>query len=267
MKIDSHVHISVYENNAKNLEEAFELLLSDMRENQIDYAMVIPDNVENSPKIADLYKAIELTKDHDNIFLLGSPQIIQRGSSEIEKYQDLLKKGSIKGIKFYLGHESYFPTDERCLPYYELCQELDAPVLFHTGENSNDSKTAKWNDPKYIVEVAKQYPKLKVIITHYYWPKLEYCYEITKNSPNIYFETAGLADREVIEKSGGIEKVREILTKTINDRPDQALFGSDWPMGKIEDHVKLIESLGISQALKEKVFSKNAIKTYKLPFK
>jgi len=267
MKIDSHVHISVYENNAKNLEEAFGLLLSNMKENQIDYIMVIPDNVKNSPEIADLDKASELIKSHDNIFLLGSPQIIQRGSSEAEYYKNLLNKGVIKGIKFYPGHDPYYPTDERCFPYYELCQELNVPVIFHTGENSSNSKVAKWNDPKYIVEIANQYPNLKIIITHYYWPKLDYCYEVTKDCPNIYFETAGLADKEVIEKSGGIKKIREILTKTIRDRPDQILFGTDWPMCKIKDHVGLIESLEIPPALKEKVFSENAIKIYKLLIK
>lgn len=267
MRIDSHVHISIYENNAKNLQESFALLLSEMKRNKLDYVIVIPDNVEKSPEIADLNKTLELIKGYDNIFLIGSPQIVQRGSSEIEHYKDLLNKGIIKGIKFYPGHDPYYPTDNRCSPYYELCQKLNVPVLFHTGENSNDSKVARWNDPKYIVKIAKQCPKLKVIITHFYWPKLDYCYEITKDCPNIYFETAGLADEEVIEKSGGIKKIKEILTKTINDRPGQVLFGTDWPMCRIEDHIKLIESLEISPAVKEKVFSKNAIKVYKLPIK
>jgi len=149
------VHISVYENNAKNLQESFVLLLSEMKSKKLDYVIVIPDNVEKSPEIADLNKALELIKGYNNIFLLGSPQIVQRGSSEVEHYKDLLNKGVIKGIKFYPGHDPYYPTDKRCLPYYELCQKLNVPVLFHTGENSNDSKVARWNDPKYIVKIAK----------------------------------------------------------------------------------------------------------------
>jgi len=194
----------------------------------------------------------------------GSPQIIQRGSSEIEKYRKLLESGTVKGIKFFPGHDPYYPTDERCLPYYELCEKLNVPVLFHTGENSGDSDCAKWNDPKYIVDIAKKYPKLKVIITHYYWPKMEYCYETTKDVPNIYFETAAMADAEVIEKSGGIEKVREVLQKTISDRPDKVLFGTDWPMCKIEEHIELVKSLGLSKNVEDGVFYKNSARVYSL---
>jgi predicted TIM-barrel fold metal-dependent hydrolase len=211
-----------------------------------------------------LEKVIELIGDRKNLFILGSPQIMQRGSSELEKYQKLLEDGKIKGIKFFPGHDPYYPTDERCLPYYELCERLDVPVLFHTGENSGDSECAKWNDPKYIVEIAKKYPKLKVIITHYYWPKLDYCYEITKDVPNIYFELAALADAEVIEKSGGIEKIREVLEKTISDRPDKVIFGTDWPMCKIEDHIGLVRSLGIRVDVESGIFWENAMNAYKL---
>ncbi len=185
MIIDSHVHISIYNDNTSSLEGAFDLLLEEMEKNGINSAIIIPDNIEGSDSIADLDKAIELIGDRKNLFLLGSPQIIQRGLSELEKYRKLLAEGKIKGIKLFPGHDPYYPTDERCLPYYEICQNLDVPVLFHTGENSSDSDCAKWNDPKHIVEVAKKYPKLKVIITQNYWPKLHYCYEINKDVRNI----------------------------------------------------------------------------------
>jgi len=264
MIIDSHIHISTYGDNAKNLNESFMLFLKEMKKNDLSAAIIIPDNIEGSEGIVDLEKAIELIGDRKNLFILGSPQIIQRGSSELEKYRKLLEEEKIKGIKFFPGHDPYYPTDERCLPYYELCEKLDVPVLFHTGENSGDSECAKWNDPKYIVEIAKKYPKLKVIITHYYWPKLDYCYEITKDIPNIYFETAAMADEEVIEKSGGMEKVKEILKKTIVDRPDNVIFGTDWPMCKIEEHIKLVKSLGLEKETEEKIFRDNAIEIYKL---
>lgn len=264
MIIDSHVHISIFDGNASSLQGAFDLFLQEMEKNKIHSAIIIPDNIEGSENIVDLEQALELIGEHKNLFLLGSPQIIQRGSSELEKYKKLLEGGKIKGLKFFPGHDPYFPTDERCLAYYELCQKLDVPVLFHTGENLDDSECAKWNDPKYIVEIARKYPKLKVIITHYYWPKMEYCYEATKNVPNVYFETAAMADQEVVEKSGGIEKVKEILKKTIADRPDQVIFGTDWPMCKIEEHVELIKSLKLSEEVERKVFYGNAVEVYKL---
>ncbi|MFH1899376.1 MAG: KilA-N domain-containing protein [Patescibacteria group bacterium] len=115
-----------------------------------------------------------------------------------------------------------------------------------------------------LVKVAERYPKLKVIITHYFWPKMKYCYEITKNIPNIYFETAGMGDSEVITASGGIDVVKEILSRTITDREDQVLFGTDWPMCKIEDHINLIKSLNLTEKVEAKIFAGNANKIYRL---
>jgi len=265
MKIDSHVHISIFENNAKNLEEAFHLLLQNMKNNNIEYAIVIPDNIENSPNIADLEKAKKLIKNNNKFFLLGSPQIIERGSDEITKYKRLIDNKTIIGIKFFPGHDPYYPTDKRCSPYYSLCEKNNIPVLFHTGENSGDSECSKWNDPKYIVKIAKKYPKLKIIIAHYFWPKIDYCYEITKNIPNIYFDISAMADDEVIEKSGGIEKIKAVLKKTIQDNENKIIFGTDWPMCKIENHVKLIKSLNLNINIENKIFYKNAIELYRLP--
>lgn len=264
MIIDSHVHISIYNKNACSLQGAFDLFLEEMEKNGISSAIIIPDNIEGSDNIAGLDKAIELIGEHKNLFLLGSPQIIQRGAHGFKKYGKLLEEGRIKGLKFFPGHDPYYPTDERCRPYYELCEKLYIPVLFHTGENSGDSQCAKWNDPKYIVEVAKRYPKLKVIITHYYWPRLDYCYETTKNVPNIYFEIAALADKEVIEKSGGMKKIKEVLKKTIFDRPDKVIFGTDWPMCKIKDHIKLVKSLELSREEEYKILWKNSAEVYRL---
>lgn len=264
MIIDSHVHLSVYGSKAKSLEESRGLLLQEMKRNKVDYAIVIPDNVENDPRIAGLKKAVELARGHKEFFLLGSPQIIQRGSSEVQKYRKLLDEGIIKGLKFFPGHDPYYPTDARCLPYYSLCAELNRPAIFHTGENSDNPEVSKYNDPKYIVEVAGKYPKLKVIITHYFWPRIEYCYEVTKDVPNIYFELAGTADQEVLEKSGGIEKMREILEKTIKDRPNQVIFGTDWPMCDIKRQIELVKSLKINEEEQERIFSKNAIEAYQL---
>ncbi len=90
MIINSHVHISIFEGNAKNLEESFKLLKKDMTDNQIEYAIVIPDNIENSPDVADLEMAQKLINNDSKFYLLGSPQIIQRGSSETGKYEKLI---------------------------------------------------------------------------------------------------------------------------------------------------------------------------------
>ncbi len=273
MIIDAHVHISTYTGKGTNLNEVTKILLNEMDSNSVDYAVVIPDNMENNPKIADLEATLKIIKNEKRLFALGSPQIIQRGSNEIDTYWKLLKEGTIKGLKFFPGHDPYKPTDERCIPYYELLQELNCPIVIHTGEISSNPKIPdpmKYNDPKYIVEIAKKFPNLKVIIAHYCWPKIEYCYEITKEIPNIYFEISGCADDEVLKASGGIKKMKNVLRETVSDRPDKVIFGTDWPLcdSKTESgfkkHIDLVKSLGADGETEQLIFWKNANKIYKL---
>ena len=93
---------------------------------------------------------------------------------------------------------------------------------------------------------------------------MRYCYEITKDISNIYFETAGMGDLEVITASGGIDVVKEVLSKTITDRENKVIFGTDWPMCKIEDHINLIKSLNLTEKVEAKIFAENANKIYRL---
>ena len=93
---------------------------------------------------------------------------------------------------------------------------------------------------------------------------MDYCYETTKGISNIYFDIAAMADDEVVEKSGGMEKIRDILRKTIAVGEDKLIFGTDWPMCKIKSHIDLIKSLGLEKEIEDKIFFKNAVKLYKL---
>lgn len=272
MIIDAHVHLSTYTGKGQSLKGALDVLQREMRENDVTHAIVIPDNVEGDPKISDLETTFSLIAGHANLFALGSPQVVQRGFTELEKYRELLTTGKIHGLKLFPGHEAYYPTDAACHPYFALLQELDYPLVIHTGDHSSDPKITeplKYNDPKYAVEIARQYPKLKVLITHYYWPKIEYCYEITKNVSNIYFELAGCGDHEVLEASGGLDAMRTILRKTIADRPDKAIYGTDWPLCDHDGvsgftlHTDLVRSVA-TESEQEDIFWSNANRVYKL---
>jgi hypothetical protein len=79
MIIDSHVHISLYNSNAKNLREAFALFLGEMERNNLSAAIIIPDNIENSEGIADLGKAIELIGERRNLFCLAVRKLSKEG--------------------------------------------------------------------------------------------------------------------------------------------------------------------------------------------
>lgn len=256
MIIDSHLHLSITEQNT-TFQDAAKALLFDMNKNKIDKAVVIPDNVKSS-NCADIDMLLEIFADNPNIYLIGSPNPFKELPLDLKRLDILLKNKKIIGLKIFPGHDKIYISNKRFDPILELCQKHKVPLVIHTGANSGNFDVMKYNSPEMIVEIARKKSNLKIIISHYFWPKLDYCFEVTTGIKNIYFDTSGLADKEVVNASGGIEKVREIIKKTISRNPESVIFGTDYPMGEFEDHIRLINSLNISQEIKTKIFSENA---------
>lgn len=262
MIIDVHLHLSKAETE-ENFNDAKERLFTNLSENKISSAFVIADNLADS-NCADTKTLVKLFEKDQNILIIGSPNLINPREDEIEYLDNLLRNKAIIGLKLFPGHDPIYPTDPRCDEIYNLCLEYDVPVVIHTGINSGDFDCAKYNDPKHIIKIAKKYVDLKIILAHYFWPEMQYCYDTTRPFKNIYYDTSAMADREVVELSGGIDKVSEILEKTIADKPENVLFGTDYPMCDTKKHIKLIGSLKISAALKEMIFHLNAKKIFKV---
>ena len=93
---------------------------------------------------------------------------------------------------------------------------------------------------------------------------MEYCYKLTKDLKNIYYDTSAMADPEVVEATGGRDKVLQVLKKTILKKPDNVLFGTDWPMCPVDKHIQIIKDLRLDGQTEEKIFFLNAVNLYKL---
>lgn len=260
MIIDSHLHIS-YLKKQKTFTTIKNDLLSLMTKNKVNYAIVIPDNVPN-PQCADLNELNKLVKNEKKLFMLATLAITEINKTNIASIDKMFKKKEAIGFKIFPGHDPVYPTDKRWLPIILLCQKYKLPFVIHTGINSGHPEVAKYNDPKYIRDLALKFPKLKIIIAHYFWPKLDYCFEMTAGLANVYFDTSALADPEVIKYSGGIKKIREILVKTIKRNPDSVIYGTDWPICSFEKHINLIQSLPISDELKKDILFRNSLKLF-----
>jgi predicted TIM-barrel fold metal-dependent hydrolase len=261
MIIDSHLHLPPRK-KTETYEDSKATLLRDLRTSGVDYAILIPDNVPES-HIGDLDTMLELTRNDKQLFVMGTIDILREERAAIQKLDSLFDAKRIVAIKIFPGHDPIYPTDSRLEPVYALCIKHDLPIVIHTGWNSNNPEVAKYNDPKHIAKIAGKFPQLKVVISHYFWPEVKYCHDITKPLENIYFDTSALADEEVTEETG-IQNIIEVLTLTANERPDNVIFGTDYAMCSIKKHISLINSLDIEARLKEKIFCRNAVELFKL---
>jgi predicted TIM-barrel fold metal-dependent hydrolase len=261
MIIDSHLHLPPLRKGA-TLTDSRKQLLQELKKNNVDYAIVIPDNTPIS-EIGNLDQVLGLVEHDKNLFVMGTIDIRRDKEPHIQKLDLLFRTSRIVAVKIFPGHETIYPTDKRLDPVYGLCTKYDLPIVIHTGAVSRYPNPAKYNDPKHIVKVANRFPRLKIVIAHYFWPRVEYCHELTKSYANIHFDTSGLADDEVVEETG-LNKIKKVLTMTVEEHPCNVVFGTDYAMCSIRKHIELIESLRISIQVKDRIFSENAIKLFHL---
>ncbi|MEM2112117.1 MAG: amidohydrolase family protein [Candidatus Bathyarchaeia archaeon] len=247
----------------RTLEKSREKLLEELRRNKVDYAILIPDNTSKSD-IGSMEEVLQVVKNCSQLFVMGTIDIQKRDYLfQTQKLDELFQAGLIVGLKIFPGHDTIYPTDKRLLPVYKLCVKHDAPIMIHTGASSKHPKQAKYNDPKFIIKIAEKFPTLKIVIAHYFFPRVKYCYALTKPYENIYFDTSGLADEEVIADTG-LDKIKRVLKLTADWRPSNLVFGTDYAMCSISKHIKLVNSLEIERPIKDRIFSENAIRLFHL---
>jgi uncharacterized protein len=262
MIVDCHQHLPRLQ-AGKTFEHSKQLLLQELAQNYVDYAILIPDNKPGST-IGTLNEVSAVAKDCKQLFVMGTVDIQRSMQPQLERLDTLFRDHKIFGVKIFPGHDPIYPTDKRLSPVYNLCIKYDTPIVIHTGGTSKNPQASKYNDPKYIVKIAEIHPDLKIVIAHYFVPTVEYCHEITKSYEKIHFDTSALADDLIIEITG-IERIKKVLTSTIVEHPDNVVFGTDYAMCDIRKHINLIDSLDIEEQLKSKIFSQIAIRLYNLP--
>lgn len=262
MIIDCHAHISKFAHEGKSFAQVRDSLLLSMEKFGIDYSFVHPDS-EPDTILTDLDATREIISGHPKLLMLGTVSIPKIGSAIIDKLDLLAEECDIIGIKLYPGFELFYPDEERCHPIYEVCKKHDIPVVFHSGESMGEPWREKYNHPNEITKVAKRFPTLKIIVAHFSQPHLAACRELVLSCPNVHVDISGLAHPDVI-KICGKETIVHNLEDVATQQPEKVIFGTDWPICDVGEHLQLVSSLPISETAKALILSRNAERIFSL---
>ena len=163
-----------------------------------------------------------------------------------------LRENGIKGIKLHPMMNSFYPDDPQMFPVYEELGD-DMVLEIHSGRFPNaPPDDTLYAAPQRIMNVVRQFPRLKVIALH-----LGGLYMLDE------------AEREVIGQGNVLvdttwpPSLREIasdtLTTIINKHgAHKVCFGTDYPLVSQTDESDYIASLPLSNAAKEGILGENA---------
>lgn len=185
----------------------------------------------------------------------------RRGREGLEFVRKAILEWGMKGIKLH-PTAGYYPNDrEVCYPLYELCMDLDIPILTHCGFESY-GLPGKYADPIFWDDVANDFPGLRVCLGHggggfshllgrHY---SDIGINLASYHENIYLDTASA---EVMYRRNPVEFYRE-LRRMADWASWKIMWGTDGPwFGGVvswEDYLnvfrrpdpKVLESAGVS---------------------
>lgn len=138
-------------------------------------------------------------------------------------------------------------NDRRLYPIYEKCQKIDAFLVYTTGIGFD---TLENGNPARLDQVARDFPELRIIVSHAGWPYVtENCWiaHVRKNiylAPDLYiFNTPGYQD---------------YVTAINNMLQEKCLYASCYPLVSMQAGLDYTHTLGIKSGVLEKYVYHNA---------
>ncbi len=256
MIIDCHTHLSQYNHPCQDFVAIRDSLLGSMAEQGIHCSLVYPDS-EHGTCVADLEATLEIIEGSPELRMLGTVALPDPDPAVLQRLDQFASAGRIVGIKLYPGFELFFPDHPDCYPVYELCRKHNLALAFHSGESMHEAWREEYNHPRRIAQVASTFPELRVVIAHFSQPHLADCRDVVMSHANVYADISGLAYPEV-EEVCGKTSIRGVLESVALQHPGKILFGTDWPICDVSDHIALVESLRVSDITKARILSGNA---------
>lgn len=144
------------------------------------------------------------------------------GTEAVRELRRAIKILGFEGLKIHSSANSVYPNDKKKMyPIYELCQEAEIPILFHTGTTGLGDCEIKYSKPEFLDEVCQNHPDLRVVMAHFGWPWSDVAVAVALRNPNVFIDVSGWRPRYIPQ--GLLPYLNGILQ-------DRFLFGTDFPM-------------------------------------
>lgn len=176
-----------------------------------------------------------------------------------------LKSKHCVGMKIYPGYHPVYLWDERHIPFFELAQSYDVPVVVHTGDTANSRALLKYSHPLTVDEAAVKFPRVRFVMAHFGNPWIVDATEVAKKNDNVFIDLSGLAagnfeaDWFLEHYRGYVEHLKTWMTYL--GAWEKLLYGSDWPLVNLDSYMKLMKTM-VPEKYHEGFFFQNALRVF-----
>jgi uncharacterized protein len=142
----------------------------------------------------------------------------------------------LRGITMSPPNQDFHPSDCRAMRVYEVAEELGMPVLIHPGSPFTDQSKMEFGRPVLLDEVARTFPRLRIIIAHLGFPWVDETICLLGKHPNVFADVSGLLRRAWQAYNALVSAHQYGVTEKL-------LFGSDFPYTSATECIEALYSL------------------------
>ena len=190
---------------------------------------------------------------------------LRLGKDSVEKVGEVYRAG-FRGLKVINPSKNY--DDKEFYPYYAQAEKHKMPILFHTGIVKRTGKDRFYDissdrmHPIYLDTIARAFPELTLIGTHFGGPWFREATDVLRLNPNVYFDITGSI-------SGWIRKTPDFFRNYFwwEGAWGKVVFGSDVHFSQIHKVIvsyrQVLEAVGVDRDTQSKIFGETAMRILK----
>ena len=134
----------------------------------------------------------------------------------------ITSKLGLKGMVLYCSACGFHPAHSRAMRFYDLAEQLNLPIFFHPSEALDEQAVLDYDQPVLLDEIARKFPKLKIIIGNMGTPFVEQTLAMVAKHKNVYADLT-------INPNRPWQIYNIVVAAFENNVMDKLLFGSGFP--------------------------------------
>lgn len=231
--------------------QSLEEIVADLDKNNVVKAVITGRDCETTyPSKSNNGSVVDFVNRYPHKFIGYVGLDPHKGMRAIEELKQAVGQQGVKGAAIDPYLAQIYVNDAKYYPIYAKCCELDIPIIVTTGPGTLVPKAVIDHvAPRFIDFVARDFPELKIIVSHGGYPWVNEMIIVAQRNQNVFIE---LSEYEFFPQSEAyIQAINTIIS-------DKVLYASAHPFVDYRDALKNYAKLPFNNDVREKVMYRNA---------
>ena len=147
-----------------------------------------------------------------------------------------------------------YSDDRRLYPIYERCQDLGLPLSITLSGylSAMAGHDLSYGSPSPVLKAARDFPRLKIIVSHAAWPNIMPMMEVAFIRDNVYVSP------DLYLNGVNTPGAHEYIRAAHFFLADRLLFGTAYPSRPLKESVEAFMQWDLAPELREKILYRNA---------